>query len=94
MHTTWGRLATAVDSLATGGGRINERLHFALDHLVPLKATEFPAELQAPFAELRERVLNAGGNKAFVEELGEKEASEVAGQILSWFNTVTRLSYQ
>jgi hypothetical protein len=95
-HTTWERLWKAVESLATGEGRIKERLGGALMELAPLMEREFPSELQNSFSKVFERVhevkdvAGRGAIDVFVEGLSEDEASKVAGEIVSWFDTVAR----
>jgi hypothetical protein len=85
IDTTWERLLTAVDMLATGSETLQVRLYCALIHLLPLHVDEFPEELQADAKSLRSYT-----DKALIYSMPDDEASKVAQRILNLYDVVAR----
>lgn len=86
-HTTWERLYKAVSVLATSPRRLQERLQFAQLELSPLKAEEFPKELQdkVPFVY---RPGSEGLTHDEIANLTDEKARELATQIVDAYDEI------
>lgn len=88
-HTTWERLRTAVEALASGTESLQERLYSAALALTPLKIEEFPEEL-------RDRVplVSRPGVQNFDREnlksLSDEDARKLAEEIVSIYDNIAR----
>lgn len=97
LHTTWARLYNAIDCLASGNGSIQERVRDACIYaLAPLRANEFPEELQKEF-EMVEKELtkeqlseDEGSVTATTKVMSEEKASEIARKIVSIYDKIAR----
>ena len=86
----------AAVALATHTGSLQERLADAYaDHLLPVVASDLPAELQPVFREVEERmtaVEDAAGDDPFrtaAEQLSEEQARALIEHIVALFGRLT-----
>ena len=97
IYYTWEKLYTAVHSLATGPGTLQERLEGAfIPSLSVLDPVDFPDSLQEEFRNLQ-RELNSAqpvGDEATaiatISKLSETEAMRYSERILSFYDRITR----
>ena len=82
----------AVVTLACHTGSLQERLADAYaDHLLPVVASDLPAELQPVFRELEERMTATGGDasddpfRAAAEELSDEDVRRMIERIVALF---------
>jgi len=91
LHTTWARLYDAIDCLASGKGSIQERVRDAYIYpLAPLRANEFPEELQKEFEMVEKELTKEGSVAATTKVMSEEKASEIARKIVSIYNKIAR----
>ena len=95
-HTTWARLYSAVNDLATRRGSLQNRLYYALVTLSHLKAEVFPEELRADFEFLQQELAkaNPAGNEDPIEvatrKMDDAKAEKCAKKIVEMFNRIAR----
>jgi len=100
-HTTWARLYSAVNDLATGRGSVQNRLYYAFVTLSHLKTEVFPEELRADFESVKQVLtsVNPGTDKSLgdVERIeanalamDDARAEEMAKKIVAMFNRIAR----
>ncbi len=95
-HTTWARLYSAVNDLATRRGSLQNRLYYALVTLSHLKVEVFPEELQADFEFLQRELAKAhpAENEDPIEVItrgmDDVKAEKMAKKIVEMFNRIAR----
>ena len=100
-HTTWARLYSAVNDLATGRGSLQNRLYYAFVTLSHLKTEAFPEELQADFESVKQALtsVNPGTDKSLGEverieatalAMDDSSAEAMAKKIVDIFNRIAR----
>ena len=95
-HTTWARLYSAVNDLATRRGNLQNRLYYALVTLSHLKAETFPEELRADFEFLQQELAKARPKEGedpievATRNMDDVKAEKCAKKIVEMFNRIAR----
>lgn len=90
-HTTWNRLNGAVVILAKGTSSLQDRLHHVYWHqLSSLNQQNFPQNLQADFAQLKQQLIARVAAKENAQTMSDEEAMELSTKIVSIYDTVAR----
>jgi hypothetical protein len=89
----------AVDSLATGAGRVQERLSLAADFLIRLRPDDFPeGELRRKFIGIWDDLTfdqptgDEGNIPATLNRTDDEDARAIARRILSLYSAISKLT--
>lgn len=96
LDYTCEKLTVAIDTLATGTGRLQKRLWHACEAAVSrLGETDFPTEVAPRFRELVERLDSLAGGEQDLEvaldSVPDDDAREIAKKIVGLFHEVRSL---
>jgi len=95
-HNTYERLRLAVESLATGRERLQERLYYSFLNIHVFRVEDFPEILRNEFKEISEEMTKVtpigdeGSIKATCNVMGDEEAEKIAQRIFDLFTTIAR----